>query len=77
MLVQTSMAVAFSNIRATKAAMKKAPQAKVDAWWNTLQNVHGALRAKVGTIKVNDQINLTFKTFKELRAQDRLPAYMM
>mgnify|MGYP003601356687 FL=1 len=70
MLVQTSVALAFSNVRVAASAHTE-QGAKIGS------AIYNALRTKVGTIKVDDKINLTRRTFLQLREQGNLPAYMM
>lgn len=70
MLVQTSMAHAFSNIRVAASAQTVAG-AKIGA------AIYDALRTKQGTINVPDRINLTSGTYRRCRAVDMLPAHMM
>ena len=77
MLVQTSMAHAFTRMSITNTQLRNATNAQLSKWHAVHSKVEGALRAKIGTIKVDDKINLTRRTFLQLREQGNLPAYMM
>lgn len=80
MLVQTSMAHAFSNMGYLSPAVynKAVADEKYGKGIIELdQKIQGALRAKMGTIRVRDHISLTSKTYKELLKTDCLPAWMM
>lgn len=76
MLVQTSMAVAFSNMDVNVKVLRKATEDQVKNMFTISERVAGSLRAKVGTIKVNDQINISQRTYKALKADNRLPVWM-